>query len=67
MLNVYEFPGPVPEPRREGVVLALGRYQTVVEAFRVRRGLGARLGLCGNQISGATGDWLIPRRSRAER
>ena len=44
MLNVYELPGPVPEPRREFIVLALGRYEAVVEAVRVRRGLGARLG-----------------------
>ena len=42
-LGAYELPGPVPEPRREGVILALGRYQAVVEAVRVRRGLGARL------------------------
>ena len=39
MLNVYELAGPVPEPRRELIILALGRYQAVVEAFRVRRGL----------------------------
>ena len=35
----YELAGPVPEPRREGVILALGRYQAVVEAVRVGRGL----------------------------
>ena len=38
-LGAYELAGPVPEPRREGFVLALGADQAVVEAFRVRRGL----------------------------
>ena len=63
MLCAYELAGPVPEPRRELLILALGRYQAVGEAVRVGRRLRARL---GGEVGAARDVVVLRGRSQAD-